>query len=110
MQVENYHPEVIWSDGEWEATDEYWTSKEFIAWLYNESPVKDTVVVNDRWGKGDVGKHGDYYTYADRYNPGKIPHIIFFDYSSCSSSHLTENIIPLPFEKSSHIFRSAPVT
>jgi len=32
--------------------------------------VKDTVVVNDRWGKGDVGKHGDYYTYSDRYNPG----------------------------------------
>ncbi|PNF35620.1 Alpha-L-fucosidase [Cryptotermes secundus] len=73
--VENYYPEVIWSDGEWEATDEYWTSKEFIAWLYNESPVKDTVVVNDRWGKGDVGKHGDYYTYSDRYNPGVLqPH------------------------------------
>jgi len=69
VQVDNYHPEVIWSDGEWEATDEYWTSKEFIAWLYNESPVKDTVVVNDRWGK-DVGKHGDYYTYSDHYNPG----------------------------------------
>lgn len=92
MQVENYHPQVIWSDGEWEATDEYWTSKEFIAWLYNESPVKDTVVVNDRWGKGDVGKHGDYYTYADRYNPGKqvdSTHKIF-NYSSCSLMHLTE--------------------
>ena len=23
-----------------------------IAWLYNESPVKDEVVVNDRWGSG----------------------------------------------------------
>ena len=73
MQVLNYHPELIWSDGEWDNTDEYWTSKEFIAWLYNDSPVKDTVVVNDRWGKGDVGKHGDYYTYSDRYNPG-IPY------------------------------------
>ncbi|XP_069692576.1 alpha-L-fucosidase-like [Periplaneta americana] len=73
--VETYSPEVIWSDGEWEATDDYWTSKEFLAWLYNDSPVKDTVVVNDRWGIGDVGKHGDYYTYADRYNPGVLkPH------------------------------------
>jgi alpha-L-fucosidase len=73
--VQNYHPQVIWSDGDWESTDEYWTSKEFLAWLYNDSPVKDTVVVNDRWGKGDVGKHGDYYTYSDRYNPGVLqPH------------------------------------
>ncbi|KAJ9592723.1 hypothetical protein L9F63_015603, partial [Diploptera punctata] len=70
--VEKYKPEVIWSDGEWEAFDTYWTSKEFIAWLYNESPVKDTVVVNDRWGTGDLGKHGDFYTYADRYNPGVL--------------------------------------
>ncbi|XP_069692564.1 alpha-L-fucosidase-like [Periplaneta americana] len=70
--VENYKPEVIWSDGEWEAPDDYWTSRDFIAWLYNESPVKDTVVVNDRWGQGDLGKHGDFYTYADRYNPGVL--------------------------------------
>ncbi|PSN44927.1 hypothetical protein C0J52_15007 [Blattella germanica] len=70
--IENYKPEVIWSDGEWEASDEYWKSKDFIAWLYNDSPVKDTVVVNDRWGQGDLGQHGDFYTYADRYNPGNL--------------------------------------
>ena len=35
------------------------------------SPVKDTVVVNDRWGKGCTCKHGGYYTCTDRYNPGK---------------------------------------
>ena len=35
------------------------------------SPVKDTVVTNDRWGKGTTCKHGGFYTCSDRYNPGK---------------------------------------
>ena len=47
--VENYKPEIIWTDGDWEATPKYWKSKEFLAWLYNDSPTKDTVVTNDRY-------------------------------------------------------------
>ncbi|XP_067002311.2 alpha-L-fucosidase [Anabrus simplex] len=73
--VMEYKPEVIWSDGEWEANDDYWTAKEFLAWLYSESPVNDTVVVNDRWGKNILCKHGDFFTCSDRYNPGVLqPH------------------------------------
>ena len=34
--VNKYKPEVVWSDGDWEATDEYWQAKEFISWLYND--------------------------------------------------------------------------
>ena len=34
------------------------------------SPVKDTVVTNDRWGSGCGCKHGGYFTCEDRYNPG----------------------------------------
>jgi alpha-L-fucosidase len=30
--------------------------------LYNESPVKQSACVNDRWGKEIRGKHGGYYT------------------------------------------------
>ncbi|MCL4141786.1 UNVERIFIED_CONTAM: hypothetical protein GTU68_041746 [Idotea baltica] len=72
--VSLYKPEVIWSDGDWECDASYWNSTEFIAWLYNDSPVKDTVVTNDRWGTGVMCKHGDFYTCNDRYNPGVLQH------------------------------------
>ncbi|CAH2268887.1 tissue alpha-L-fucosidase isoform X2 [Pararge aegeria] len=70
--VHDYEPSVIWSDGDWEAFDAYWNSTDLLAWLYNESPVKDEIVVNDRWGIGIPCHHGDFYNCADRYNPGKL--------------------------------------
>lgn len=70
--VQNYLPEIIWSDGDWEANDTYWKSTQFLAWLYNESPVKNTVVVNDRWGRGIGCHHGDFFSCKDRYNPGVL--------------------------------------
>ena len=60
--VVRYNPEIVWTDGEWDYPWQVWRGPEFLAWLYNESPVKDTVVVNDRWGKGFRGKCGDHYT------------------------------------------------
>lgn len=60
--VVRYQPDIIWPDGEWEHPSETWKSTSFLAWLYNESPVKNSVVVNDRWGKETRSKHGGYYT------------------------------------------------
>ncbi|XP_076812747.1 alpha-L-fucosidase-like [Clavelina lepadiformis] len=70
--VRRYKPELIWSDGQWEADSSYWNSTDFIAWLYNSSPVKDTIVTNDRWGKDTLCKHGGYLTCSDHYNPGVL--------------------------------------
>eukprot|EP00392_Amoebophrya_sp_AT5.2_P009288 g9316.t1 len=80
--VHRYKPSVVWSDGDSgleqhgagvpvPSPDTYWTSKKFLAWLYNVSPVKDEVVVNDRWGGppplpgGTRMRHGDFFTGAD---------------------------------------------
>ncbi len=60
--VNTYQPDVIFTDGEWDAPAETWKSQEFLAWLYNESPVKDRVVTYDRWGSGIRFKHGAVYT------------------------------------------------
>jgi len=60
--INNYQPDVFWTDGDWEASDSVWKSKEFLTWLYNESPVKNKIIVNDRWGAGLRFKHGGIYT------------------------------------------------
>ena len=60
--VTSYEPDILWTDGEWDHPSKDWKSTEFLAWLFNESPVGETVAVNDRWGKETRGKHGGYYT------------------------------------------------
>lgn len=60
--VNTYQPDVFWTDGEWDYPSETLRSTDFLAWLYNESPVRDRVVVNDRWGKETRGKHGGFFT------------------------------------------------
>jgi alpha-L-fucosidase len=60
--INNYQPDVFWTDGDWDASAETWKSQEFLTWLYNESPVKEKIVVNDRWGSGIRFKHAGIYT------------------------------------------------
>ncbi|SUS06549.1 Alpha-L-fucosidase [uncultured Defluviicoccus sp.] len=60
--VSRYKPAIIFSDGEWSMPSKEWRSEELLAWLFNDSPAKDEVVVNDRWGKDTRHKHGTYFT------------------------------------------------
>jgi alpha-L-fucosidase len=66
--VTRYEPSIIFSDGEWDLPSSEWRSPELLAWLFNESTVKDEVVINDRWGKDSRHKHGGYWT--TEYTPG----------------------------------------
>ncbi len=65
------------------APGSYWKAKEILAWLYNESPTRDTIVVNDRWGTETRDHHGDFFTGGDHFNPGVL------------QTHKFENCIPL---------------
>lgn len=60
--ITKYKPAVLWTDGEWEKTSAQWKSAEILAWIFNDSPVRDEIVVNDRWGSETRGKHGGFYT------------------------------------------------
>lgn len=60
--INNYQPEVFWTDGDWDLSAETWKSQQFLAWLYNESTVKEKVVTYDRWGAGTRFHHGGVYT------------------------------------------------
>jgi alpha-L-fucosidase len=60
--VTRYKPDIIYADGEWEQDNTFWKSTELLAWLFNESPVSNSVVINDRWEKGQRHKHGGYFT------------------------------------------------
>ncbi|XP_063430610.1 alpha-L-fucosidase-like [Mytilus trossulus] len=71
--VNRYKPEILWADlADGQGPASYYKSKEFLAWLYNDSPVKDSVVTNDRWCHECFCKHGGYKTCRDKWNPGKL--------------------------------------
>lgn len=60
--ITNYKPYVLWTDGEWDDSDSTWHATDFLKWLYHDSPMKDSIVTYDRWGKGIRFKHGNVYT------------------------------------------------
>lgn len=60
--VTRYAPDILWTDGEWDKPSKDWKSEEFLSWLYNESIVKDNIVVNDRWGSETRSRHGGIFT------------------------------------------------
>ncbi len=60
--ITKYEPYTLFTDGEWDQPSSVWHSTDFLTWLYNESPVKDYIVPNDRWGKETRGHLGGNFT------------------------------------------------
>jgi alpha-L-fucosidase len=82
--VTRYTPDILWTDGEWEKPSKDWKSEEFLAWLYNDSPVKDNIVINDRWGNETRSKHGGFYT---------------TEYGLIGDKEGIDNVVPHPWEE-----------
>ncbi|MGQ1784868.1 MULTISPECIES: alpha-L-fucosidase [unclassified Saccharicrinis] len=66
--VSKYKPWSIFLDGDWGMNGKKWRNNELAKWLYFDSPVKDVVVVNDRWGSSR-GINGDVF--ESEYGYGK---------------------------------------
>jgi alpha-L-fucosidase len=63
--VEKYAPEILWSDGDWEAPSQYWKALEFLHWYATNSSVASSGVWNDRWGHEILCQHGSFLTCAE---------------------------------------------
>ncbi|MBN1290347.1 MAG: alpha-L-fucosidase [Candidatus Latescibacteria bacterium] len=59
--ITRYEPDLFYGDGEWDHPSEVWKTREFLTWLFNESSIRDHVVINDRWGNETRSHHGGYY-------------------------------------------------
>lgn len=82
--VTRYKPDILWTDGEWDHPSDVWKSTQFLAWLFNESPVKDKVVVNDRWGKETRSVHGGIFTTEyDLVHTGKMTKTLKHPWEEC---------------------------
>jgi len=68
--VTKYKPEFIFADGEWTAGESTWRPTEMMQWLFNESPVRQTIVTNDRFG-AMRRRHGPVY--SSEYGGGNFP-------------------------------------
>lgn len=69
--IDLYHPDFFFFDGEWDHPETFWKMKEMVAYFYNEAAKRNQeVFVNDRFGKGERGKHGDLYNVEYSYEKG----------------------------------------
>jgi alpha-L-fucosidase len=65
--IDQYDPDLIWYDGEWETQASTIKTYDIAAYLYNKAEGRKEVAVNDRYGKDEGNKwlrsrRGDFFT------------------------------------------------
>lgn len=58
--ISNYHPDILWTDGPDKFDENQWRVHDMLTWIYNESPVKDSIVINDRSARWSGKRHADF--------------------------------------------------
>jgi alpha-L-fucosidase len=79
--IDNYDPDILWYDGEWDTPMELLGSYDISAYFYNRAEGRKEVAVNDRYGK--INGHrfrssiGDVYTseYGDMHDNNRAAHV-----------------------------------
>ncbi len=105
--IDNYHPDYLSFDGEWEHGYPFWRSRQVLAYFYNQAAERgQEVVVNDRFGqkkestsdtRGVYGDfyHVEYHADVDRTKPWAMWRGFGNSYGYNRNEH-PENILSLP--------------
>ena len=79
--IDEFHPDYLCFDGEWDHGYEHWRSRQIVAYYYNQAAKRgQEVLVNDRFGQGKEGLsdtrgvygdffHVEYFADIDRKKP-----------------------------------------
>lgn len=100
--VTKYKPSIIFSDGEWDLPDTAWKSEELLAWLFNESPVANEVVVDDRWGSNTRSKNTGATYSTSEYGSGMDASVIWEESQGIGHSYGYNRNEKLEDYKTSH--------
>jgi alpha-L-fucosidase len=66
--IDLFEPDVLWLDGDWMQTLEFFRTRELIAYYYNQAEEwGKEVAINDRWGQVR-GIFGDFFTQEYEYD------------------------------------------
>ena len=67
--IDNYHPDILCFDGEWDHGYPYWRSRQIVAYYYNQAAQRgQPVLVNDRFGQAKEGVSDTRGVYGDFYH------------------------------------------
>lgn len=67
--IDNFQPDCLYFDGEWDHNYAHWRSRQLVAYYYNQAAKRgQEVLINDRFGQGKQGLSDTRGVYGDIYH------------------------------------------
>ena len=74
--IDNFHPDLLYFDGEWDHGYPYWRGRQIAAYYYNQAAQRgQEVIVNDRFGQKKEGTSDTRGVYGDIYHVEYVANI-----------------------------------